>query len=97
MICLHIFPQNVFSHFVDIGTTRVLWEISLQWNLTGYEETEDTIIARPTFGSLVLKTSILLRNRIMEVLKNHWELMMDSNRMRDSAIQFYKARSRAQL
>jgi len=42
-----------------------------------------------TFGSLFLKTSILLRNKIMDVRKNHREFMTDSKRSNDSAIRFW--------
>ena len=45
--------------------------------------------SRGTFGNLLLKTSILLRNRMIDVRRNHRELMTDSNRMSDSAIRFY--------
>ena len=41
-----------------------------------------------TLGSLFLKTSILLRNKIMDVRRNHREFMTDSNRINDSAIRF---------
>ena len=36
-ISLHVSPEDVFSSLVDISTARVLWEISLQWDLTGYK------------------------------------------------------------
>ena len=41
-----------------------------------------------TFGSLALKTSILLRNRMMDVRRNQRELMTDSKRINDSAMRF---------
>ena len=45
--------------------------------------------SRATLGSLALKTSILLRKRMMDVRRNQRELMTDSNKTRDSAIRFY--------
>lgn len=42
-----------------------------------------------TLGSLALNTSILLRKRMIEVRRNHRELMTDSKRTRDSAMRFY--------
>lgn len=42
-----------------------------------------------TFGSLFLKTSILFKNNMMEVLRNQRELMTDSNRISDSCIRFW--------
>jgi hypothetical protein len=50
------------------------------------EEGEDIV---GTLGSFALNTSILLRKRMIEVRKNHRELMTDSKRTRDSAIRFY--------
>jgi hypothetical protein len=41
-----------------------------------------------TLGSLALNTSILLRKRMIEVRRNHRELMTDSKRTRDSAMRF---------
>lgn len=42
-----------------------------------------------TFGNLCLNTSILFKKRIIDVRRNHLELMTDSNRTSDSAIRFY--------
>ena len=47
-----------------------------------------------TFGSLLLNTSILFKNRIIDVRRNHLELMTDSNKMRDSCIRFCGPRAR---
>jgi hypothetical protein len=41
-----------------------------------------------TLGSVALNTSILLRKRMIEVRRNHRELMTDSKRTRDSAMRF---------
>jgi len=42
-----------------------------------------------TLGSLLLNTSILFRKRMIEVRRNHLELITDSKRTRDSAMRFY--------
>ena len=41
-----------------------------------------------TFGSLCLNTSTLLKKKMIDVCKNHHELMTDSNKISDSAIRF---------
>ena len=41
-----------------------------------------------TLGNLCLNTSILLRKRMIDVRKNHRELITDSNKMSDSTIRF---------
>ena len=47
------------------------------------------VFERGDFAILLLKTSILLRNRIIDVRLNHRELTTDSKRTRDSLILFY--------
>jgi hypothetical protein len=42
-----------------------------------------------TFGNFALNTSILFKNKMMDVLKNHLELMTDSKRISDSCIRFF--------
>ena len=39
---------------------------------------------------MLLNTSILFKNKMIDVLRNHLELITDSNRMRDSAIRFWQ-------
>ena len=45
--------------------------------------------SKGTFGSLCLNTSILFRKRMIEVRKNHRELITDSKRTSDSSIRFW--------
>ena len=44
--------------------------------------------SRGTFGSLLLNTSILFKNKMIDVRKNHRELITDSKRTSDSAMRF---------
>jgi len=41
-----------------------------------------------TFGNFPLKTSILFKKRMIDVRRNHRELMTESKRTRDSAMRF---------
>lgn len=56
---------------------------------------EDGGRRRLTFGSLCRKTSILFRKRMIDVRRNHRELMTDSKSASDSTIRFcVRARSK---
>ena len=90
-IRLHEPPQDILGRLIYIRPTRVLLKVLLQWHLenswfTEHEHEMEQIIL--TLRSFRRKTSILFKNRTMDVLRNHRELITESKRTRDSAIRF---------
>ena len=89
-ICLHESPQYILCRFVDVRTTSVLREVPLQrdlWNsINSYLRKRKR---ESTFGSFLRNTSILFMNKIIEVRRNHLELIIESNNSSDSAMRFY--------
>jgi hypothetical protein len=89
-IGLHESPQYVLCRFVDVGATGILRKVPLQWDLQNGVSSRLHKRSRAVcaFGSLLRNTSILFMNKIIEVRKNHRELMIESNSSRDSAMRF---------
>ena len=89
-VCLHEPPKDVLCSFINVGTGGVLRKILLQRNLSTQVSgcTRKVSTRCRTFGSLLLNTSILLRNKMIDVLRNHRELMTLSKSTRLSAIRF---------
>lgn len=61
------------------------------WKTLGSHKTNTECHHPLTLRSLCRKTSILFKNKTMDVLRNHRELITESNRTRDSAIRFWEA------
>ena len=86
---LHKPPQDVLGCLVRIRPTRVLLEVSFQRYLgTGWFAEKRKQRQLLTLRSLCRKMSILFKNKIIDVLRNHRELITESKRTRDSAIRF---------
>lgn len=89
-VCLHKPPKNIPCSFVYVAPTRVLSKEVLQWNL--YVQHKHILKefgkCRHTLGNFALNTSILFKKRMIDVRKNHRELITDSNRTRLSCIRF---------
>jgi hypothetical protein len=94
-IRLHEPPQYILRRFIDIRTRSILREVLFKRHLHVMHPVSKTmkiyrslVAWRRTLGSLLLNTSILFRKRMIDVRRNHRELITLSKRTSDSAIRF---------
>jgi hypothetical protein len=83
-------PQNVLGRLVDIGAA---WSESKSACANSAAELDVPVYSgkyrsKGVFESFILNTSILFRNKMTDVRRNHRELITDSNRISDSCIRF---------